>query len=133
MAKVEILNQRLPHYYYEIGLLTKTDNKNSQLKFIIDKKLVDSEIKEIIEKISNVWVESIKIVTKYKRKYHDEAPQGNGAVITAEYKIDGSKVKTNSLYLPDLRSGYAKNYKNIQKELKILFGAEFEIVSFMPR
>ncbi len=133
MAKVQVLNEVLPSYHYEVGLLTKTDNKNYQFKFIVENKLSDILIKETIEEVSDCWVESIKRVTKYKRKYHVESPVGNGLMLTGEYKINGVYVKTNSLYLPDVRYQHIRSLENLEKELKKLFGVEFKIVAFSPR
>ena len=129
--KIIVTDEKLPGNIYEIGLLTKEDAKNRNMKFMTDKVLTDAEIKSKLQKITNCYVETIKRVTKYKRT-KEPVPDDYGVVLTGRYSFQGGKKISDSLFFPDVLKQYVE-LGTLEDELKDFFGTDFEILVYSPR
>lgn len=129
--RVIVTSEKLTGNYYEIGFLTKEDNKNYQFKFISNKVLTDREIKTKLETITDCYVESIKRVTKYKRIRQNIASD-RGVSLVGRYTLNGEKVRTDTLFLPLVPKNYVE-MGTLENQLKEFFGSDFEINVYSPR
>lgn len=125
---VIVTNEKIEGYFFEIGLLTKEDSKNYNIKFLTNKILSDKDIKNKLETITGCYVESIKRVTKYKR-IKEVSVREKGIKFTGRYLLNGLQVRTDSLFLPLVLKAYQEP-KDLENQLKEIFGNSFSIVAY---
>ncbi|UUV17729.1 hypothetical protein NRK67_02505 [Fusobacteria bacterium ZRK30] len=124
-----VTSDKIEGIIYEIGLLTKEDSRNYNIKFLTNQILTDLDIKTKLETITGCYVESIKRVTKYKRIKTQSNTVPKGIKITGRYILNGLQVRTDSLFFPLVLKAYQEP-QQLENQLKEFFGNDFQVVAY---